>query len=79
MRRLDCSSSSSRLRSVMSRVTLAKPCSTFCSSNIAVMITLAQNSVPSLRTRQPSSSKRPSCAARPSSYVGQPRATASGV
>ena len=41
------------------------------------MTTLAQNREPSLRTRQPSSSKRPSPAATSSSCAGQPRATAS--
>ncbi len=45
--------------SVRSRVSLAKPSSRPWASRIAVMVTLAQNSVPSLRTRQPSSTKRP--------------------
>ena len=43
-------------RSVMSRVTLAKPTSSPSSSRTAVIVTCAQNAVPSLRTRHPSSS-----------------------
>ena len=66
-------------RSVRSRVTLAKPTSTPRASRSAVMTTLAQNSVPSLRTRQPSSSKRPSRAATSSSYAGCRRARAASV
>ena len=43
-------------RSVMSRVILAKPICTSSSSRIGSITTLAQKKVPSLRTRQPSSS-----------------------
>ena len=60
IRRSAASSSSMRFRSVRSRVTLAKPRSLPSASSTAVMTTLAQNRVPSLRTRQPSSSNRPS-------------------
>jgi hypothetical protein len=40
------------------------------------MMTLAQNCEPSLRTRQPSSSKRPTFAATSSSCCGQRLSTA---
>ena len=45
----------------MSRVILAKPISSPWSSRMASMTTWAQKRVPSLRTRQPSFSKRPFC------------------
>ena len=52
-----CSSAScERLRSVRSRVTLANPASRPSSSRTAVIVTLAQKRLPSLRIRQPSSS-----------------------
>ena len=60
-------SSCRRRRSVRSRVTLVKPTSSPFASRSAVITTLAQNREPSLRTRQPSSSKRPSRAAISSS------------
>ena len=47
-------------RSVRSRVTLAKPMSAPSSPRSAVITTFAQNREPSLRTRHPSSSNRPS-------------------
>ena len=75
---LACRSRSSACRrSVRSRVTLAKPRSVPASSRRAVMTTLAQKREPSLRTRQPSSSNRPSAGASRSSSSGQPRSTAS--
>lgn len=51
--------SSARLRSVKSRVTLAKPVSSPFVSRIAVITMFAQKRAPSLRTRQPSCSIRP--------------------
>ena len=60
-RRRRCSSAARR--SERSRVTLAKPTSAPSPSRSAVMTTLAQKRVPSLRMRHPSSSKRPSRAA----------------
>ena len=47
--------SSTCIRSVWSRVTLAKPMWWPSSSVILVMVTNAQNRLPSLRTRHPSS------------------------
>jgi hypothetical protein len=41
-----------------------------------VMTTLTQNCDPSLRTRQPLSSNRPSAVATLSSWAGQPRSSA---
>jgi hypothetical protein len=54
-------------RSVRSRVTLANPTNDRSSAYSAVMTTLAQNWVPSLRTRHPSSSNRPTSRATLSS------------
>jgi hypothetical protein len=68
-----------RPRSVRSRVTFAKPSSSPSSSRTAVMSTSAQNSVPSLRTRQPCSAKLPSRAARRSSSPGWSRARSGSV
>ena len=56
---------------------LAKPSRRPARRASAVMMTLAQNREPSLRTRQPSSSKRPSAVATCSSCSGQPLSTAS--
>ena len=64
--------------SVRSRVSLAKPTSWPASSRSAVMVTFAQNVVPSLRTRQPLSTKLPFSAATCSSCSGQPLSLASG-
>ncbi len=50
---------SSRRLSVRSRVSLAKPCSRPVPSRRAVIVTLAQNRLPSLRRRQPVSTKLP--------------------
>ena len=69
--------SSARFRSVMSLVIFENPRRFPPSSCSAVMTTLAQNCEPSLRTRQPSSSNRPSAAATLSSWSGQPRSMAS--
>ncbi len=71
-------SSASRF-SVRSRVILAKPSSRPCSSRIACRVALAQNRLPSLRTRQPSSSCRPADVALAISRPGTPRARSSGV
>ena len=71
------SSASTRLRSVRSRVTLAKPRSLPVSSRTAVTTALAQNVEPSLRTHQPSCSKRPSAFAASSSTWGLPRSSSS--
>ena len=71
--------SCSSLRSLRSRVILEKPRSFPSSPRSAVITTLAQKREPPLRTRQPSSSKRPSRVASRSSSAGQPRATASAV
>src|SRR5215218_169574 len=71
--------SSASLRAVMSRVTCEKPLRSPASSRRAVITTSAWKSVPSLRTRQPSSSKRPSIAAMRSSSPGRPRSTSSSV
>ncbi len=59
---LNCSitASSARLRSVKSRVTFAYPVTSPLLSRMAVRIVSAQKREPSLRTRQPSSSTRPS-------------------
>jgi len=78
MRRPSSSSAVMRRRSVRSRVTLANPLWRPARSYTAVMTTLAQKRLPSLRTRQPSSSKRPSRSALRSSSAGQPRAATSG-
>ncbi len=75
-------SSSSRcefLRSVMSWVILAKPISSPASSRMASMITWAQKRVPSLRTRQPSVSQRPSVAACRNPLSGTPASRSSSV
>ena len=56
--------SSAARRSVRSRVILAKPRSVAWAFRIALMTTLAQNRVPSLRTRQPSASYLPVAAGR---------------
>jgi hypothetical protein len=57
------SNASSRpCNSVTSRVTVANPRGWLASSYRAVMTILAQKRDPSLRTRQPSSSTRPSAA-----------------
>ena len=77
IRRSATSSSSMRRRAVRSRVTLAKPRRVPVRSRMAVMTTLAQKRVPSLRTRQPSSSNRPSRRAVASSCCGQPWSMAS--
>src|SRR5437868_207689 len=62
-------------RSVRSRVILENPRSSPSGVKSAVMTTLAQKRVPSLRTRQPSSSKRPTRFASSSSRSGQRLAT----
>ena len=72
-------SSSSRRRSVRSRVTLVKPISWPEASWIGVITTLAQNLDPSLQTRQASTSKLPSLRATSSSRSGAPSAMSSGV
>ena len=69
--------SSAFFRSVKSLVIFEKPLRFPASSRKAVKMTLAQNREPSLRTRQPSSSNRPSAACCNSS-AGQPCSTASG-
>ncbi len=71
------SMASTRLLSVMSRESLAKPIRRPDSSRIAVIVTLAQKAVPSLRMRHPVSTKRPVSAARRSSCSGQPLSLAS--
>ena len=64
------SSASSRLRSDMSRVTLANPRRRPSASCRAVTTVLAQNRDPSLRTRQPSPSTSPCRIAVASSRAG---------
>jgi hypothetical protein len=68
-----------RRRSLMSRVTLAKPISLPFSSRMVSTTTLAQKCVPSFRTRTPSASKRPSRAAVSKMCLGSPPARSSGV
>ena len=58
------SASSTCLRSVRSRVSLANPRALPAGSRMAVKTTFAQKVDPSLRTRQPSTSHRPSVLAR---------------
>ena len=72
------SACSAAWRSVTSRVTLPKPIRVPSSSRTAVITTLAQNRLPSLRMRQPSSSNRPSDAACDSSISSLPESTSSG-
>ena len=72
-------SSSTRFCSVRSRITFEYPRSTPASSRTAPVTTWAQNRLPSLRTRQPSTSIRPSYAAAASSRSQIPaRASSSG-
>ena len=68
-----------RRRSVMSRVTLAKPTCTPSPSRIGSMTTLAQNRVPSRRRRQPSASNLPAASAVASARAGTPCARSSSV
>ena len=63
-------SSCAARRSLRSLEILAKPITAPASSFTAVITTLAQKREPSLRTRQPSSSKRPTSAAISSSFCG---------
>ncbi|MNC44636.1 hypothetical protein D3C75_935500 [compost metagenome] len=65
--------------SVMSRVILAKPSKVPVSPRIGSTTTWARNLVPSLRTRQPLFSKRPSRVATSSAQAGKPAAWSSGV
>ena len=58
---------------------LAKPHRVPAASYRVVMTTLAQKVEPSLRTRHPSSSNRPSARATFNSCSGQPRSTALGL
>ncbi len=69
---LAISIASTRRLSVKSRVSLAKPIRRLASSRIAVIVTLAQKVLPSLRTRHPVSTKRSVSAATRSSCSGQP-------
>ncbi len=73
------SSRSASIRWVMSRVTLAKPISRPSLSRIGSITTLAQKRLPSLRTRQPSFSKRPSRSAAARPRAGSPASRSSGV
>jgi hypothetical protein len=66
------------LRSVMSRVILAKP-TIFPSRRMASMTTCAHKREPSLRTRQPSASNFPSRAAVSSARAGRPVLRSSSV
>jgi hypothetical protein len=66
--------SSAARRSVRSRVILAKPSSSPLSSWIASSAVSAQNRLPSLRSRQPSSVKRPVRRAVSSARRGLPAA-----
>ncbi len=70
--------SSASFRAVRSRVTLPNPRSAPSGPRPAVMITFAQNRVPSFRSRHPSSSNRPSRSASTSSAAGFPERTSSG-
>ncbi|MNC49543.1 hypothetical protein D3C75_987300 [compost metagenome] len=65
--------------SVMSRVILANPSKVPVSPRIGSTTTWARNLVPSLRTRQPLFSKRPSRVAISSAQAGKPAAWSSGV
>ena len=79
MRRLPCSSSVRRRCSLRSRVTFAKPRSLPCPSITGVSATWAQNTLASLRSRQPWSSAWPSLSARARSLAGRPAWRSSGV
>ncbi|MNY12005.1 hypothetical protein D3C86_1450640 [compost metagenome] len=65
--------------SVMSRVILARPMTSPSVSRTTSRAARAQNRVPSLRTRQPSSCAPPVSSARPSNICGNPAARSSGV
>ena len=67
------------LRSVTSRVILAKPITRPVASRIGSITTLAQKVVPSLRTRSASFSNRPSRSAVSSARCGMPAARSSSV
>ena len=75
VRRLEFSSSTRRRRSLMSRIKCAKPRSAPPASNTGMTAALAQNMLPSLRRRQPSSSTRRWLSASASSRCGLPAAT----
>ncbi len=79
MRRVDCSSSVTRRRSVMSRTTAANPRRLPLSSNTGVISECAQKVVPSLRRRHPSSTTRPSLKALSRSCEGRAASTSTGV
>ena len=70
MRAISSLASAAARRSLSSRVNLAKPRSLPAPSHSGVMITLAQNWLPSRRTRQPSVTTRPSATASRSSWSG---------
>ena len=74
-----CRASWASRRSVMSRVILAKPTRRPVSSFTRSITTWAQNRLPSLRTRQPSSSKRPSVIAVCRARSGTPAARSCSV
>ena len=76
---LSANASCAARRSVMSRVILTKPTSSPSAPRIASRTASAQKRVPSLRMRQPSSSKRPVSRAVASASAGLPAALSSGV
>jgi hypothetical protein len=78
-RRKRASRACASFRSVMSRVTFEKPITAPSLSRIASTTTLAQNRLPSLRTRQPSASYWPRCRAVCSTWAGMPLARSSSV